>query len=85
VNRDFGRAEPNIMWMTDITEHLIREGPVFCCIVLDAGSRKVVGWSIEREPADGTTLHSDHGRSHTSWFFSQQIRSGASFTRHYHP
>ena len=79
VNRDFNRDGPNMLWMTDITEHLTREGRVFCCVVLDAWSRKVVGWSIDqrpttamvnsalgmavtaRRPAEGTTLHSDHG------------------------
>jgi transposase InsO family protein len=33
--------------VTDITEHPTREGKVFCCAVLDAFSRKVVGWSID--------------------------------------
>jgi transposase InsO family protein len=36
--------------MTDITEHPTREGRVFCCVVLDAWSRRVVGWSIDRRP-----------------------------------
>jgi putative transposase len=31
--------------MTDITP--IREGKVYCCVVLDAFSRSVVGWSID--------------------------------------
>jgi transposase InsO family protein len=50
VNRDFNRDGPNMLWMTDITEHLTREGRVFCCVVLDAWSRKVVGWSIDQRP-----------------------------------
>jgi putative transposase len=33
--------------MTDITEHPTREGKVYCCVVLDAFSRLVVGWSID--------------------------------------
>jgi transposase InsO family protein len=33
--------------MTDITEHPTREGKVYCCVVLDAFSRFVVGWSID--------------------------------------
>lgn len=36
--------------MTDITEHPTSEGRVFCCVVLDAWSRRVVGWSIDRRP-----------------------------------
>jgi putative transposase len=50
VNRAFNRDGPNLLWMTDITEHLTREGRVFCCVVLDAWSRKVVGWSIDQRP-----------------------------------
>jgi len=33
--------------MTDITEHPTREGKIYCCVVLDAFSRLVVGWSID--------------------------------------
>src|SRR5207245_492088 len=34
------------LWVTDITEHPTREGKLFCAVVLDAWSRRVVGWSI---------------------------------------
>lgn len=47
VGRDFAGEGPNKLWVTDITEHPTREGKVFCCAVLDAFSRKVVGWSID--------------------------------------
>jgi transposase InsO family protein len=33
--------------MTDITEHPTREGKIYCCVVLDAFSRFVLGWSID--------------------------------------
>lgn len=46
VNRDFGRAGPNQLWVTDITEHPTREGKLYCAGVLDTHSRKIVGWSI---------------------------------------
>ncbi|WP_420436035.1 DDE-type integrase/transposase/recombinase [Candidatus Poriferisocius sp.] len=48
VNRQFDRDGPNQLWMTDITEHPTREGKLYLCAVLDAWSRKVVGWSIDR-------------------------------------
>ena len=48
MNREFSRDGPNQLWMTDITEHLTREGKLYVCAVLDAWSRKVVGWSIDR-------------------------------------
>ena len=47
VRRSFQRDRPNELWMTDITEHPTREGKVYCCVVLDAFSRFVVGWSID--------------------------------------
>ena len=46
VNRDFGRAGPNQLWVTDITEHPTGEGKLYCAGVLDTHSRKIVGWSI---------------------------------------
>lgn len=48
VERDFGRSRPDSLWMTDITEHHSREGRVFCCAVIDAWSRRIVGWSLDR-------------------------------------
>jgi transposase-like protein len=47
VDRRFARAGPDQLWVTDITEHRTREGKVYCCVVLDAYSRRVVGWSID--------------------------------------
>ena len=32
------------------TEHPTREGKVYCCVVLDVYSRRVVGWSIDASP-----------------------------------
>ena len=54
VDRRFARQEPNQLWVTDITEHRTREGKVYCAVVLDAFSRRVVGWSIDAAPT--TTL-----------------------------
>jgi transposase InsO family protein len=47
VNRKFHRPHPNELWVTDITEHPTREGKVYCCAVLDAFSRRIIGWSID--------------------------------------
>jgi putative transposase len=46
VNRQFTVAEPNRMWITDITEHPTLEGKVYCAAIMDAYSRLIVGWSI---------------------------------------
>jgi putative transposase len=42
VGRQFARDEPDQLWVTDITEHPTREGKVYCAVVLDAFSRRVV-------------------------------------------
>ena len=47
VDREFAVVEPDVLWVTDITEHPIREGKLYCCVVLDAYSRRVVCWSID--------------------------------------
>lgn len=46
VKRQFRADAPNRVWFTDITQHRARDGWVYCCAVLDAFSRRVVGWSI---------------------------------------
>lgn len=47
VRRAFRRDAPDELWMTDITEHPTREGKVYCCAVIDAFSRFVVGWALD--------------------------------------
>ena len=47
VERMFTRTQPNRLWVTDITEHRTHEGKVYCAVVLDTFSRRVVGWSID--------------------------------------
>ena len=51
VDRQFHRADLDQLWVTDITEHPTREGKLYCCVVLDAYSRSVVGWSIDSQQA----------------------------------
>jgi len=48
VQRSFVASRPDELWLTDITEHPTREGKIYCCVVLDLFSRKVVGWAIDR-------------------------------------
>jgi putative transposase len=59
VDRIFVREEPNQLWLTDISEHPTREGKVYCAVVLDAYSRRVVGWSISHNP---TAAHDQRAR-----------------------
>jgi putative transposase len=46
VNRKFTATGPDMLWVTDITEHPTREGKLYCAAVLDVFSRRIVGWSI---------------------------------------
>ncbi len=46
VNRAFDPAEADRLWVMDVTEHPTAEGKVYVAVVLDAFSRRVVGWSI---------------------------------------
>jgi len=57
VNRDFTATAANQLWVTDITEHPTTEARVYGCVVVDAYSRKAVGWAISRR-ADTTLVNS---------------------------
>jgi len=46
VQRNFTAEAVDRVWFTDITQHRAADGWVYCCAVVDAFSRKVVGWSI---------------------------------------
>lgn len=50
VDRNFHPEEPDRLWVTDVTEHPTREGKLYCAVVLDVFSRRVVGWSIDSTP-----------------------------------
>lgn len=46
VKRQFIADRPDRVWFTDITQHRTADGWVYCCAVIDAYSRRIVGWSI---------------------------------------
>ena len=46
VNRAFDPDRPDRLWCMDITEHRTGTGKVYLAVVVDAWSRRVVGWSI---------------------------------------
>jgi putative transposase len=46
VNRAFDPVAPDRLWVMDVTEHPTPEGKLYLAVVLDAWSRRVVGWSI---------------------------------------
>ena len=48
--RPTSREADRAPWSDPYTEHRTREGKVYCCVVLDVYSRRVVGWSIDSSP-----------------------------------
>jgi putative transposase len=46
VQREFSPNAPDRLWVADITQHRTDEGWLYLAIVIDAYSRKVVGWSM---------------------------------------
>jgi transposase InsO family protein len=46
VNRDFTAPAPNVLWLTDITEHHTEEGKLYLCSIKDVWSNRIVGYSI---------------------------------------
>ncbi len=46
VGRNFASEEPDRLWVADITYVRSREGFIYLAFILDACSRKVVGWSM---------------------------------------
>lgn len=47
VHRAFTADAPDRLWCTDITEHRTSEGKLYCAAVLDAYSRRTIGWAID--------------------------------------
>ena len=46
VDRDFTAAAPNVIWLTDITEHPTSEGKLYLCAIKDVWSTRIVGYSM---------------------------------------
>jgi putative transposase len=46
VNRNFTAAAPNELWVTDLTYVPTRAGMAYVCFIVDAFSRRIVGWRV---------------------------------------
>jgi transposase InsO family protein len=46
VQRVFSAPAPDMVWLTDITEHPTLEGKLYCCSIKDVFSNRIVGYSI---------------------------------------
>jgi putative transposase len=47
VDRQFTATAPNVVWLTDITEHNTTEGKLYLCAIKDVYSGRIVGYSID--------------------------------------
>ena len=47
VDRNFATTGPDQLWLSDITYVPTAAGHIYLAVVLDAWSRKIIGWSIE--------------------------------------
>jgi putative transposase len=47
LGREFVAAQPNKVWLADITYIPTQEGFLYLAFILDAHSRKIVGWSMD--------------------------------------
>ena len=48
LNRNFNPSEPNQAWVSDITYVRTHEGFLYVATVLDLFSRRIIGWSMDR-------------------------------------
>jgi putative transposase len=86
AERNFSASEPNRLWVAGISYISTWAGFLYLAVVLDACSRKVVGWAMEthlrtelvldmalgqRRPA-AVIHHSDHGCQYTSFAFGKR-------------
>lgn len=53
LDRNFNQDELNAAWVTDITYIRTWEGWLYLAVVMDLGSRRIVGWSMQN------TMHRD--------------------------
>jgi len=85
VKRDFVAVAPDRLWVADITYVPTWAGFLYLAVVLDACSRRVVGWAMAehmrtvemalwRRHPTGVIHHSDQGSQYTSLAFGQRLR-----------
>ena len=85
LRRDFAIAAPNQRWAADITALPTRRGWCYLAVVLDVGSRRIVGWAVRSSLESELVLaalhvalarrpspglhHSDRGRQYVSYAY----------------
>ena len=56
VRRQFHVDALDQLWLTDITEHPTAEGKLYRGAVMDACSRRIIGWSIDSRQETGLVV-----------------------------
>ena len=57
-NREFTVAEPDKVWVGDITHIATDEGWLYLAVVIDLFSRQVVGWSLRGDMTSNLVIDS---------------------------
>ena len=89
IHRDFTSEHPNDLWLSDITYIPTREGWLYLAAVLDAYSRALVGWAMNRtldtklamdalnmaiaHRGPPVTLHSDQGSTYATGSYREIV------------
>jgi putative transposase len=56
VNRNFSADRPDALWVIDLTYVPIRSGMAYVCFIVDAFSRRIVGWRVASHMRTGMVL-----------------------------
>jgi putative transposase len=56
VNREFTAKRPDALWVTDLTYVPTRAGMAYVCFIVDAFSRRIVGWRVAANMKTGMVL-----------------------------
>ena len=56
VERDFSATEPNRLWVSDLTYVATWAGVAYVCFIVDAYSRRIVGWRVAAHMRTGMVL-----------------------------
>ena len=56
VRRVFTAPAPDVVWLTDITEHPTLEGKLYCCSIKDCFSNRIVGYALGERMTAGLAV-----------------------------
>jgi transposase InsO family protein len=82
VKRHLKAVKPDLVWLTDITEHWTNEGKLYMCAFKDVCSRRIVGYAMSDRMTsalavralDNAVTGRDHTRRYTPEFKELAVR-----------